>query len=259
VLFRSPATLSPDGGSRWLVVVSWLLEDPTNPWWDDRRTINLVESRDEILLQALTAARNELTQTLGKNPEDWRWSQLHVVAPQHPVLGADVPAPLQWFANPGPVGVGGGSSIVNATGWDAGAENDGRRDYSVTAVPSMRMVVDLGDLDRSLWVNFTGVSGHPASAYYSDQLEAWAPGRPSPGPSAATPSRRPRGRPAPCAPPAADRQATPPGGGGQAPAEKEEPVRRNHRSSVMTASTGWSCSARGSRSSVMSSATWTME
>src|SRR5690606_13395207 len=193
-----------------------------------------------------------------KNPEDWRWSQLHVVAPQHPVLGADVPAPLQWFANPGPVGVGGGSSIVNATGWDAGAENDGRRDYSVTAVPSMRMVVDLGDLDRSLWVNFTGVSGHPASAYYSDQLEAWAPGRPSPGPSAATPSRRPRGRPAPCAPPAADRQATPPGGGGQAPAEKEEPVRRNHRSSVMTASTGWSCSARGSRSSVMSSASWTM-
>lgn len=177
-----PATLSPDGGSRWLVVVSRLLEDPTNPWWDDRRTINLVESRDEILLQALTAARNELTQTLGKNPEDWRWSQLHVVAPQHPVLGADVPAPLQWFANPGPVGVGGGSSIVNATGWDAGAENDGRRDYSVTAVPSMRMVVDLGDLDRSLWVNFTGVSGHPASAYYSDQLEAWAAGEAFPWP-----------------------------------------------------------------------------
>src|SRR5690606_21968621 len=116
VLFRSPATLSPDGGSRWLVVVSWLLEDPTSTWWDDRRTINLVESRDEILLQALTAARNELTQTLGKNPEDWEWSRLHVVAPQHPVLGADVPAPVSWFANPSPVGVGGGSSIVNATG-----------------------------------------------------------------------------------------------------------------------------------------------
>ncbi len=177
-----PATLAPDGGSRWLVVVNRLLEDPTNPWWDDRRTINLVESRDEILLQALVAARNELTQTLGKNPEDWRWSRLHVVSPEHPVLGADVPAPVSWFANPGSVGVGGGSSIVNATGWDASAEVDGRRDYGVTSVPSMRMAVDLGNLDDSLWVNFTGVSGHPAAAHYDDQLHAWAAGEAFPWP-----------------------------------------------------------------------------
>ncbi|MCM3662239.1 penicillin acylase family protein [Georgenia satyanarayanai] len=171
-----PATLAPDGGSRWLVVVDRLLEDPTSEWWDDRRTINLVESRDEILLQALVAARNELTQTLGKDPGDWRWSQLHVAAPQHPVLGDGVPAVVSWFANPRPVGVGGGSSIVNATGWDASAEVEGRRDYGVTSVPSMRMAVDLADFDRSLWVNFTGVSGHPADDHYDDQLGAWAAG-----------------------------------------------------------------------------------
>jgi len=177
-----PATLAPDGGSRWLVVVDRLLEDPTNAWWDDRRTVNLVESRDEILLQALTAARNELTQTLGKDPADWRWSRLHVVAPEHAVLGDDVPAPVSWYANPGAVGVGGGSSIVNATGWDAGAEIDGRRDYGVTSVPSMRMAVDMGEPDASLWVNFTGVSGHPASAHYDDQLGAWAAGEAFPWP-----------------------------------------------------------------------------
>ncbi|WP_454083858.1 penicillin acylase family protein [Georgenia sp. Marseille-Q6866] len=177
-----PATLAPDGGSRWLVVVDRLLEDPTSAWWDDRRTINLVESRDEILLQALVAARNELTQTLGKDPGDWRWSQLHVAAPQHPVLGDGVPAAVSWFANPRPVGVGGGSSIVNATGWDASAEVEGRRDYGVTSVPSMRMAVDLGDFDRSLWVNFTGVSGHPADDHYDDQLGAWAAGETFPWP-----------------------------------------------------------------------------
>ncbi|WP_324650599.1 penicillin acylase family protein [Georgenia sp. H159] len=177
-----PTSLAPDGGSRWLVVVNRLLDDPTSTWWDDRRTINLVESRDEILLQALVAARNELTQTLGKNPEDWQWSRLHVAAPQHPVLGANVPAPLSWFANPSPVGVGGGSSIVNATGWDASAELEGRRDYRVTSVPSMRMAVDLGAVDDSLWVNFTGVSGHPAAAHYDDQLAAWAAGEAFPWP-----------------------------------------------------------------------------
>lgn len=177
-----PAALAPEGGSRWLTVVNRLLDDPMSPWWDDRRTINLVESRDEILLQALTSARNELTQTLGKKPEDWQWSRLHVVRPRHPVLGADVPGPVSWFANPGSVGVGGGSSIVNATGWDASAEVDGRRDYGVTSIPSMRMAVDLGDLDDSLWVNFTGVSGHPASPFYDDQMAAWAAGEAFPWP-----------------------------------------------------------------------------
>ncbi len=171
-----PGVLAPDGGSRWLTVVTRLLEEPTSPWWDDRRTVSVVESRDEILLQALVAARNELTQTLGKNPDDWLWSRLHVAAPQHPVLGSDVPGLLSWYVNPHEIGVGGGSSIVNATGWNAGAAEDGRRDYSVTAVPSMRMAVEMGDPDSSRWVNFTGVSGHPASEHYDDQLETWAEG-----------------------------------------------------------------------------------
>ncbi|HLS74142.1 MAG TPA: penicillin acylase family protein [Actinomycetaceae bacterium] len=177
-----PGVLAPDGGSRWLAVVTRLLEDPTSSWWDDRRTVSIVESRDEILLQALMAARNELTQTLGKNPSEWQWSQLHVAAPQHPVLGSDVPGLVSWYVNPSEVGVGGGSSIVNATSWHAGAAEDGRRDYSVTAIPSMRMAVELGDPDASRWVNFTGVSGHPASAHYEDQLPTWAEGGTYPWP-----------------------------------------------------------------------------
>jgi penicillin amidase len=40
----------------------------------------------------------------------------------------------------------------------------------------MRMVVDLGDLDSSTWVNLTGTSGHPASPHYADQFAAWASG-----------------------------------------------------------------------------------
>lgn len=46
----------------------------------------------------------------------------------------------------------------------------------MTTGPSMRMVVDLADLDRSTWVVVTGSSGHPASAHYDDQVEAWAAG-----------------------------------------------------------------------------------
>ena len=42
--------------------------------------------------------------------------------------------------------------------------------------PSMRMVVDLSDLDRSTWVNLTGESGHAYSSHYDDQTDAWAAG-----------------------------------------------------------------------------------
>ncbi len=40
----------------------------------------------------------------------------------------------------------------------------------------MRMVVSLADLDRSRWINLTGVSGHPASSHYADQTELWVAG-----------------------------------------------------------------------------------
>ncbi len=78
---------------------------------------------------------------------------------------------MRDFVNPAPVGMPGGSSIVNATAWDAASGS-----FDVTAGPSMRMVVDLGDLDRSTWVTVTGTSGHPASKHYADQLSTWARG-----------------------------------------------------------------------------------
>lgn len=167
-----PAGHAPDGGSRWLEVVRGMLENPTSPWWDDRTTSGVVEGRDDVLARALVTARHELTAQLGSRTEDWAWGKLHVAAPQHPVLGGvGVPGVLHRLVNPTGQPVGGGSSIVDATGWDAASGS-----YAVTSAPSMRMVVDLGDLDSSTWVNLTGTSGHPASVHYADQLEVWARG-----------------------------------------------------------------------------------
>jgi penicillin amidase len=63
---------------------------------------------------------------------------------------------------------------VNATGWTA------QRGYGVDWVPSMRMVVDLADLDRSRWVNLTGASGHAFHRQYTDQIELWRTGATTP-------------------------------------------------------------------------------
>ncbi|WP_277209974.1 penicillin acylase family protein [Isoptericola croceus] len=167
-----PEGVRPTGGSRWLVVVRDMLERPEDPFWDDRSTVNVVETRDEALTQALVTARRDLTVELSKHPQDWRWGALHTLALQHPVVGGEgVPALVRDYVNPRPVEMPGGSSIVNATSWDASTGS-----FAVTTGPSMRMVVDLGDLDASTWVTVTGTSGHPASPHYTDQLSAWAAG-----------------------------------------------------------------------------------
>jgi penicillin amidase len=59
---------------------------------------------------------------------------------------------------------------VNATGWNA-AEG-----YEVDWVPSMRMIVDLSNLDGSRWINLTGASGHAFAAHYADQFDRWRTG-----------------------------------------------------------------------------------
>lgn len=179
-----PAGQAPDGGGRWLQVVTSLLEDPQNAWWDDRTTIDVVEGRDEIIRRALVSARQRLTNVLGKDPQGWEWGRLHQARLEHGVLGGGtVPWPVRQLVNPEPVEVPGGGSVVNAMAYDAAAEDDlGRIDYSVTAGPSMRMVVDLAERDASTWVVSTGVSGHPGSGHYADQLGPWAAGETFPWP-----------------------------------------------------------------------------
>lgn len=173
-----PADLQAGGGSQYWQAVTTLLERPRSGWWDDRTTAGVVEGRDEILRRALVDARLDLTRQLGKDPATWQWDQLHRVTFRHQVLGGDgIPAPVRWLVNSGPYPVGGGSSTVDATSWDAS------QGFAVTAAPSMRMVVDLGDLDASRWVNQTGASGHPFSDHYDDQIDAWVAGRTYPWPS----------------------------------------------------------------------------
>lgn len=43
-------------------------------------------------------------------------------------------------------------------------------------MPSMRMVVNLKDLDKSRWINLTGASGHAYSDHYTDQTGKWIKG-----------------------------------------------------------------------------------
>ncbi len=166
-----PQQLWPDGGQRWMAVVSNLLRQPDSQWWDDAQTPGVIEDRDTILARAMRDARDELTRKEGESPGSWAWGRIHHLDLENQSLGQSGLAPVRALFNRGPFEVGGGGAAVDATSWNAAAG------YDVTSAPSMRMVVDLDDLDRSRWINLTGASGHPASGHYRDQTALWADGR----------------------------------------------------------------------------------
>lgn len=166
-----PDDLPIDGDGRWFEVVRLLLEQPEDPFWDDITTDDVVETRDDILDRVARIARDDLTRRQGKDPSTWAWGRLHALTLTDQTFGTSGIGLVERMVNRGPVEVGGGTDVVQATGWDPSAD-----DYSTIWVPSMRMIVDLGDLDASRWIDLTGVSGHPYHDHYGDQTDLWATG-----------------------------------------------------------------------------------
>ncbi|HEY9374977.1 penicillin acylase family protein [Streptomyces sp.] len=169
---RDAESAQPDGGDRWYEVVRPLLKSENSDWWKTPgdRTNAPTETRDQLLAQAMKDARWELTAKLGKDVSTWSWGRLHQLTLQNQTLGTAGPGFLQSVLNRGPWNLGGGEAAVNATGWNAAGG------YEVIWVPSMRMVVNVGDWDRSRWINLTGASGHAYAGHYTDQTDKWAAG-----------------------------------------------------------------------------------
>ncbi|MFJ2787464.1 MULTISPECIES: penicillin acylase family protein [unclassified Streptomyces] len=169
---RDPDSAQPDGGDRWYEVVRPLLKQEKNEWWTTpgNRLDAATETRDQLLARAMKDARWELTAKLGKDVSSWSWGRLHQLTLRNQTLGTAGPDVVQRLLNRGPWNLGGGEAAVDATGWNAAGG------YEVIWVPSMRMVVNVGDWDKSRWINLTGASGHAFSSHYTDQTDAWARG-----------------------------------------------------------------------------------
>ncbi|RZU29272.1 penicillin amidase [Streptomyces sp. BK022] len=169
---RDADQAQPDGGDRWFEVVRTLMDKPDSPWWQAPKSGNrpAAQNRDELFTRAMIDARWELTAKLGKDIDTWSWGRLHRLFLKNQTLGLQGPELLQYALNRGPWKLSGGEATVNATGWNAAGG------YGVVWVPSMRMVVNLADLDKSRWINLSGASGHAFNAHYTDQTDKWADG-----------------------------------------------------------------------------------
>ena len=165
---RLPSSVDVDGGDQWFAAATALLPDASSFWWNG--------NRDAMLAHAMDQAADDLTSKQGSNVDLWTWGDLHRLTPTNQTLGTGGPWFVRWLVNGDAVPVAGGSAVVDATGFDI------TKGFAVDEVPSMRMLVDLSDLDASTWVNLSGASGHVDDPHYLDQLPLWRTFRTLPWP-----------------------------------------------------------------------------
>jgi penicillin amidase len=148
----------------------------TTPWRWQSHLLHLWDEGDEELvgrpwedlaLDALRAALDDLEARFGADQERWRWGAVHPLEFPH-TLGRANPLFARIFNRS--MQVGGGQETVAQVGWDP---ND---PFKAIWAPCWRMVADPANPDRSRWQQFTGQSGHAASSHYDDVQPRWKEG-----------------------------------------------------------------------------------
>ncbi len=163
-----PENLWPlEAGSRVQQALYYLLKDPANPWWDDVRTPDVKETRDQILARAFRDGYRAAVGKLGDRFDRFRWGAVHTAEFRNQTLGESGIGLIERMFNRGPFGVPGNNTTVFVARWST------RDRFVVDVIPSERLIVDLGNLAGSLSVHTTGQSGHPFNRHYDDFIQPW--------------------------------------------------------------------------------------
>ncbi len=133
-------------------VVERLLRERPAGWFPDY---------DALLMRCLTGALGAGQKVQGSKVSRWDYGQYMSLEIANPVEGR-LPV-IGRFFNIGPVSMSGAGTTV--------------KQYTRRLGPSLRMIVDLGDLDHSFANLVTGESAQVLSSHYKDQWEAYYAGR----------------------------------------------------------------------------------
>ncbi len=125
-----------------------------------------------LLRASLDAAFAELRQRYGNDPKTWRWGDAHPAIFAHPLLGS---LPVIGRFGRFSISVPGDASTVDvAAPSPTDADPNG---FTAVHGPDLRMVADLADLDRSLFMIAPGQSGNLLSSHAADFLGRWRSGQ----------------------------------------------------------------------------------
>ncbi|MCU0476376.1 MAG: penicillin acylase family protein [Anaerolineae bacterium] len=156
-------------GTRTIWAATQLLETPEDAWWDDVRTTDTTERRDDALRLALQRGLAAGAGTHGADFSAWRWGDWHTATFISNPLGVSGVDLVENIVNR-TVRAPGSSDTVNAASWNL-------ETFEMQAGASFRMIAKLPDWDNSQNMNTTGQSGHPFSPHYADLLPLWSTGQ----------------------------------------------------------------------------------
>jgi penicillin amidase len=111
---------------------------------------------------------------MGRDPRNWRWGRLHRHVFRHPGAGSRLSKKL---LNPEELPAHGDNNTVNVS-WYTPVGGS----FDVTTIPSLRMVVPLGDVDGMRIIGPLGQSGQPGHPHYNDMTGPWTRGETVPLP-----------------------------------------------------------------------------
>jgi penicillin G amidase len=139
-------------------IASRLLASDVSGWFQ--------RDRIQAIRETFSAALDELTNKLGSDMATWTWGRMHVLNQPH------------FLSRRGELG-----QLLDLNGKACGGDNvtvsSGTADanYMSALGAGFRMVADLADVNCGLWqTEVAGVSGHPGSPHYADQIDSWARG-----------------------------------------------------------------------------------
>ena len=143
-------------------LVEYLTNDDASAEWFDDISTSIVETRDDIILEAFQVAIDELTTYfLSEEPSDWIWGSIHQNQFEHL-------AGLAAF-RAGPFEAPGTSHTVNPS-YGSIWRNGEIQMVTNRGGASERMVLDFSNLGNSVSVVPSGQRGVPGSKHYIDQL-----------------------------------------------------------------------------------------
>ena len=145
----------------------YLLGDLENSWWDDLRTPDKQEARDEILVKAFRKGYRAAVDRLGDKIDSWEWGDIHTTEFRNATFGTSGIGPIEKIFNRGPVATRGGNEVVSVAAWRL------KKPFEVYHISSQRAIYDLGDLSATVLIHPTGQSGHPTHRHYDDYIEPW--------------------------------------------------------------------------------------
>jgi penicillin amidase len=156
------------------------LDHITSPWrwqshlmdmWAEGDSELIGRPWEELALDALRGALDDLTDRLGPEMDTWRWGRVHRVEFPHSLADGN-PVFAKLFSRG--AAIGGNQETVAQTSFDP---ND---PFDSVVAPGWRMVADVANPERSRWQISTGQSGQPGSPHYDDLFPRWLAGEMQP-------------------------------------------------------------------------------